>query len=243
MTSSRTSSYELMVDGIAIQVTRKAVHNVNIRIHDDGTVLMSVPWRVSRRQAEAVAAGRMEWIREMRQRALARAAATHHVWMTGETLEVWGMPRRIVVSTGSREGARLDGDLLALTVLPSHEGADKASVGVRESLVNGLLTRETQAALTEMLPRVEAEVGRTATSVTVRLMKTRWGSCTTSKGTIRINSALAEHPRACLEMVLTHELCHLIEPNHGPRFHALMDRHCPGWRELQRHLDQHPPRS
>lgn len=242
MPSTHNVSYELVVGGIPIKVTRKAVRNVNIRIHDDGTVLMSVPWRVSRGQAEAIAGSRLAWIREMREQVRARAAATRHVWKTGETLDVWGVPRQVVVSPGQRECALLDGERLIITVLPEHMGDCDASVGARESLVNGLLAHETQVAVAEMLPRVEAEVGRTATSVTVRRMKTRWGSCTTSRGTIRINSALAEHPRPCLEMVLTHELCHLIEANHGPRFHALMDQHCPGWRELQRHLDQHPPR-
>jgi predicted metal-dependent hydrolase len=44
-------------------------------------------------------------------------------------------------------------------------------------------------------------------------------------------------------MVLVHELCHIIEANHGPRFKALMDLHCPDWRVSKRWLDAHSPRA
>lgn len=235
--------YSIVVGGISVEVTRKAVRNVNIRIHDDGTVHMSVPWRVSREQAEGIARDRLGWIAENRNRVLERRRTSAHLWQTGESLDVWGVPRSIEVVTGAPEQATLDGDVLRLRVTDRHTGDDEASVALRGQLVESLLVREERAAVAEMLPRVEARVGRQATSVTLRRMRTRWGSCTTSKGTIRINVALAEHPRPCLEMVLTHELCHLIEPNHGPRFKALMDRCCPGWRQLQHHLDESPPRS
>lgn len=243
MPRTNGTTYVITADGIPVEVTRKAVRNVNIRIHDDGTVHMSVPWHVTREQAVALAEGRIGWIEDNRARVLERTRANAHLWQTGETLDVWGVPRRVEARVAEREGARLEGERLVITVPHGREGNDLASVRLRGQLVETLLTRLAKEAVAEMLPRLEARVGRQATSVTLRRMRTRWGSCTTSKGTIRINTALAEHPRPCLEMVLTHELCHLIEPNHGPRFHALMDRHCPGWREIQHYLDENPPRA
>lgn len=56
-------------------------------------------------------------------------------------------------------------------------------------------------------------------------MQRQWGSCTPSKGTIRISDRLASMPTYVLDAVLVHELAHLIEPNHSPAFHALIDRY------------------
>ena len=54
---------------------------------------------------------------------------------------------------------------------------------------------------------------------------TRWGSCTPPEGSIRISIRLASMPGWVLDSVLIHELAHLDEPNHGPRFKALVGRY------------------
>ena len=55
-------------------------------------------------------------------------------------------------------------------------------------------------------------------------------------GAITLNTRLVAFPRSCLEYVVVHELCHLLEPSHNARFHALMDRYFPSWRETRRML-------
>lgn len=237
------NAYLIEVEGIPIHVTRKAVHNVNLRVHDDGSVHMSVPWRVSRNQAAEVARLRIGWIRDAVRATKARQHANEHLWRTGETLRIWGEPVPVVVkTTDGRERAAMEDGRLVLCVSPSHSGDGETAREVRGQLVEGLLRNEAAAELARLLPACEQRVGRRASSVTLRRMKTRWGSCTPAKATIRLNTALAEQPRPCMEMVLVHELCHLFERNHGPRFQALMDRFSPGWRTWQHYLDEHPPR-
>jgi predicted metal-dependent hydrolase len=51
----------------------------------------------------------------------------------------------------------------------------------------------------------------------------RWGSCTPADGTIRLSDRLRVMPVWVIDYVLVHELAHLIEYGHGPRFHALVD--------------------
>jgi len=55
--------------------------------------------------------------------------------------------------------------------------------------------------------------------------KTRWGSCTPAEGSIRISNRLASMPGWVLDSVLIHEMAHLEQPNHGPRFKALVGRY------------------
>jgi predicted metal-dependent hydrolase len=54
---------------------------------------------------------------------------------------------------------------------------------------------------------------------------TRWGSCTTADGTIRLSTRLQAMPDWVVDYVLLHELAHLVEPGHGPRFWALVERY------------------
>lgn len=95
-----------------------------------------------------------------------------------------------------------------------------------------LYRRELARRLPLVVERVEARMGVHALSWQLRRMTSRWGSCTPARRSIRINTALAAYPPACLEYVVTHELCHLIEPSHNARFHALLDRFCPCNRDI-----------
>jgi len=52
----------------------------------------------------------------------------------------------------------------------------------------------------------------------------RWGSATPANGSIRISNRLAGSPSWVLDYVIVHELAHLSEAGHGPRFHELVDR-------------------
>ena len=70
-----------------------------------------------------------------------------------------------------------------------------------------------------------------------RNMKSRWGSCQPETGRVCINIRLALYPPECLEYVVVHELCHLLEPNHGAGFKTLMTKVMPDWKQRERILN------
>lgn len=84
----------------------------------------------------------------------------------------------------------------------------------------------------------QPRLGVAASEVRLRHMRTRWGSCNVRTGRIWLNLELARHDPACLEYVFVHELVHLIERGHGPRFKALMDGYLPGWKDLRAELNE-----
>jgi predicted metal-dependent hydrolase len=76
----------------------------------------------------------------------------------------------------------------------------------------------------------------------VQRMKTKWGSCSPTRASIRLNTDLAKKPRECLEYIVVHEMVHLLEPTHNATFVALMDRFMPQWRFYREKLNRLPVR-
>ena len=74
---------------------------------------------------------------------------------------------------------------------------------------------------------VGAYHGVKAGKLAYRNMTSRWGSCQPATGRICINVRLALYPPGCLEYVVVHELCHLLERGHGSRFKASWTPSCP----------------
>ena len=93
-----------------------------------------------------------------------------------------------------------------------------------------------QAFVPSLIAKWEPIMGVKAGKIAYRSMTSRWGSCQPSTGRICINVRLALYPPECLEYVVVHELCHLLERGHGPRFHALMDAFLPDWKAIRAKL-------
>ena len=103
-------------------------------------------------------------------------------------------------------------------------------------MLERLATQERRSA--RRAARGDAELGRRAAELSRQYLRgvpkptgvrwvtnqgSRWGSCTPVDGTIRLSDRLATMPGWVVDYVLVHELAHLIEIGHGPRFYRLVD--------------------
>lgn len=196
----------LNVDGleIPVEVTRKRVKNLNLRVRSDGTVTLSIPLRTPHAYAQAFLDRKAAWIAERVRRSAEQEALKTPDGEAPGYIPLWGAPVQ-------REAA-----------LGEHIGIDD------------LYRAEVTRVLPDVAARIEQIIGVHAARWSVRTMKTRWGSCTPKTGAIRINARLAAYPPECLEFVVAHELVHLLEPSHNARFHALLDEFYPENRALPR---------
>ena len=74
-------------------------------------------------------------------------------------------------------------------------------------------------------------------SIVLREMSTRWGSCT-PKGKIILNPELIKAPKGCIEYVIIHELCHLIHHDHTQKFIDLQTKEMPDWDKWKTKLEK-----
>ena len=87
--------------------------------------------------------------------------------------------------------------------------------------------KRVKARLVPRLLNMAKERGLTVNAVKVSSAKGRWGSCS-SKGNINLSLYLVLLPHHLQNYVLQHELTHLLEMNHSPRFWARLDEVCAG---------------
>lgn len=90
--------------------------------------------------------------------------------------------------------------------------------------------------LAKYVPRILG-VSEHHNGMIIRKMKYRWGSCTKS-GKIILNLELIKAPKDCIEYVVVHELCHLIEHNHGSRFWKLVEKAMPEYLAVRHKLNR-----
>lgn len=95
---------------------------------------------------------------------------------------------------------------------------------LRDVLVE-VLREEAKILLPQKLSYFSDQYGFHFHKVTIKHNSSNWGSCSRA-GNINLNLNLIRLPEPLCDYVLLHELCHLKEPNHGPRFHALLERLC-----------------
>ncbi len=222
----------VLAGDILIAVTRKRIRHLHLRVHPpDGRVTISAPLSVRLHAVEAFAATRLEWIRRQQDRMRARTHAAPRRLEQGETHYLWGHPHElVVVEREGRQGVTLDDDRITLLTRP---GSD---VGRRAALMQAWHKSILHGVLPALIRDWETRLSVRLAAYHLRRMKTRWGTCNHRTGHIRLNTELVTQPANMLEYVLVHEMVHLIVPNHGPRFIALMNEHYPTWREARAQL-------
>lgn len=80
-----------------------------------------------------------------------------------------------------------------------------------------------------------AVTGLTPTGIKVTAARKRYGSCS-SKNSLSFSCFLMRCPEEAIDLVVVHELCHIREKNHGPRFYALLSHHLPDHAERKKLL-------
>jgi predicted metal-dependent hydrolase len=228
----------LKLGELTIDVVRKDIKHVHLSIHPPaGRVRIAAPRRLSEDAIRAFAIGKIRWIRTQQAKLLEQARETPREYLNRETHYVWGQRRLLqVIEVDEPPSVEVrPGKLL----LKMRRGS---SVERRAAVLEAWYRDQLREALPPLMKRWAKRLDVQPAGVFLQRMRTRWGSCSPSRSTIRLNTELAKKPRECLEYILVHELLHFLEPTHNARFVNHMDRALPGWRERRELLNRLPVR-
>lgn len=217
-------------------VRESGVPSVQIRVHPDCRVEALVPEGQPRDRVLKALNKRAPWIHKQVEgfRAL-QANTTPRSYIGGESHLYLGRRYSLrVVRCNSRDAASVKlkgGDIEVVTPFKSRAKIKmQLEAWYRERAKVYFAKR--LAELCRDLSWVKEDP-----NLRVRLMKKQWGNCS-RKGILTMNVHLVKAPRVCIDYVILHELCHLVERNHGKRFYRLLDSVCSDRAATKERLDK-----
>jgi predicted metal-dependent hydrolase len=198
---------------VMVRVSRRA-RRIGLRIDEtERAVLLVLPQSVAVDRGLRFLAAQRGWV-------MARLAALPQrmPFVEGAVVPVLGVPHRIcrVLDPAAPAAAIVDGEI-RLRGDPNH-----LPRRVRDHLI-----ATARAELTGRARDFAARIGRQVKRVGVRDPTSRWGSCSAA-GSLSFSWRLVMAPESVLDYVVAHEVAHLVEMNHGPRFWRLVESLAPG---------------
>ncbi len=220
---------------IPFTLVNKKVKNVNLKVRPDSTVVVSSNKTVPYEFIEKLVIKRAPWIlKNIKYFDEKRTANGVREFVTGEAIQYLGKQYLLqVLPEGRKEEIILNGDKVFLFVKEENNFARK------EQLFNLWYKEEAGIVFHQSLERIYpglAKYGIEKPSITIRTMKTRWGSCSRGKQKITLNTELMKSYSACIDYVVLHELAHFRYRKHDAQFYDFLTELMPDWKERKQML-------
>ena len=201
---------------------------ITLRIEPGGRALkMTVPHGVPVREINAFLDRHQGWLITK----LSKFEPDAKLRDGGEIL-IRGVPHQIEHSgslRGITEVLHLDGEhILRVSGMPEHAGRRIAA----------FLKKEARADLERLVKLHASTIRADVASITMKDTRSRWGSCS-SRGNLSFSWRILMAPPEVIDYLAAHEVAHLKEMNHGPRFWALCKKLCPHTEEAKAWLKRH----
>lgn len=231
------SNHSIEHDGktIPFTVIRKKIKNVNLRVKPDATVIVSADNKVPFEYIEQLVKKKASWIIEALEHFTEQIDKDNNrQYTTGEEIHYLGQAYPLqVIEVKKQEEIIIDGGICYLFV------KDYSVFKYKEFIVTEWYKEQARLLFEQSLERVYplvAKQGIGKPSITVRKMKTRWGSCSWSKNKITLNSELVKAPESCIDYVVLHELAHFKYRKHDHEFYNFLTEVMPDWKERRKLL-------
>jgi predicted metal-dependent hydrolase len=228
------------LDGTVIDfdlVRKRSVRrNIHVRFEDDGRMRVTAPLRASRKSIHLVLTDMHDQIVELRKQVRLinrdihpvrfRQGSKHLYLGRCYSLDIWRNPSEyphVILRTDHIE-------------VHVREWGEEA---VREALWQWY-RMQAQGYFWQRMCQISASAKWLAPvpfQLKLRRMKRSWGTCST-RGLITLNPLLIKAPPQYVDYVIAHEMCHLLEHNHGTRFYRLLEKLIPNWETLRNALNE-----
>ncbi len=222
---------------IEYQLIRSKRKTVAVCVKEDGSVEVRAPGWVSRAEIQKFIGEKSDWIRKKQQEAADKNCVRQKYYTEGAVFLCMEKEYRLHIVESGRNAvyAQEREDSLLIVKTRSLEEAYIKELLIKWSAEQ--LKRCVQAAIERYLPRLAESVMREITGITVKNVKTRWGSCS-AKGHLNFSVKLVMAPAEIIDYVIVHELCHLLYMNHGPKFWNAVAAILPDCERRRRYLKE-----
>lgn len=193
---------------------------MRLTVKPNGQIALTVPVLILPPVVERFLDAHYQWMLRQRAKVLDRLEKQKKVrFLSGEQHLLWGnmTPLRTEATT-EKETVQILPDEILLQVHPD------STVESRKKLLYQGYYAQFRPVLQQLVDKWSQRLNTPPIALTIRLMRTEWGSCTPHKNRMTFNVDLARMPIECVEYVVIHEFTHLDRCDHSPAFWALCDQ-------------------
>ena len=225
----------LIIENLTVTLERKNIKNMYLRVlPPNGEVKVNAPASLSDEDITNFIKSKKDWILKKQQYIQENDIKPPLKYANGEKHYLWGTEYTLQLIKNDNIKHVLVDETKLIIYLPIPK---RATIEKRKIIMDEFYRSEMKKAIPPVLEKCTKIVGKTPSEIKVRNMK-NWGNCRYQDKRITLNLNLAKKDPICLEYVMTHELCHLIEFNHSKKFKKLMDEFCPKWNEIKKRLNE-----
>ena len=215
----------------SVEVIKKEVKNISLKVKPTCEVTLTVPFETDEKYIAHILKKREAWIEQ--KIAFFQSYKQEHKkeYVSGESFKYLGKSYRLKVIASEHESVKLLRGYIQLFV-KNRDNYEK-----KEQLLNAWYRAKAFDYFSKIVEQYAPIVQKEVTSLKIRQMKSRWGSCNPSKGYINLNCELIKKPRSCIEYVIFHELAHLVHDNHSRAFYNYLNTYMPDWKKRKERLE------
>jgi predicted metal-dependent hydrolase len=207
--------------GTVIFIKSKRARNVCISVRPLKGVKVTVPDYVSFLEAEKIVVRKKDWV--IKHLSKVREIEKNHTkFSEGEAFET--RSHKLVLNKNDRQNISVrvqNGKIIVSYPFNMNVEAGELQLAIRKGIERALKIEAVEY-LPSRVQKLAGKYGLTFQNVTVKNVRTRWGSCSRRKN-INLNIHLMRLPDHLIDYVILHELTHTVELNHGKNFWKLLD--------------------
>lgn len=219
-------------DSISYSLIKSSRKSIGIIVNSDGSVVVRAPQRATKKEIDEVINKRFDWILKHKKKFEEQGPAySKREFVDGEKHLFLGKEYIMRVTVGAFNNVTINGEFIDIECK-------------NESMVKPLMEQWYRQKANKLIPQIITPIVDKFNSlydvspnkISLKNMKSRWGSCS-SKANISMNIKLIKSTESCIEYVMAHELCHLLQMNHSKNYYSLLTEFMPDWRERKKNLD------
>lgn len=221
---------------VKIQVLYKDIKNINLRVYRDFSIKLSLPMNVADEWINKFLESKKDWIESKLEMYKATDGYNNLLALkSGSSTQMLGKDMRIIKVQSTKNFVEVDEKKILVNLKDINDNDSFMRVFSnwwREQAFN-VYSQQVDA----LYNSVFKKYGVQKPTISIKKMKTMWGSCTKSLGKITLNEYLLKADIMCIQYVVLHELTHLIYTFHSKDFYDFLTIHMPDWQSRKKQLD------
>lgn len=226
--------HQITISNTTIDVVRKDIKNLHLGVYPPtGRVRIAAPLRVNDEAVRLFAISKIAWIKKHQRGFEKQERQSSREFISGESHYFNGKRYLLnVINDSGPSKVQVRHKYIDLYVKEHYTQEQRARV------LNKFYREYLKEIVPDIIAKSEKAMGVKLEGFGIKLMKTKWGTCSIEKNFIWLNLQLAKKNIQSIEYIIVHEMVHLLERHHNEKFIAYMDKFMPQWRYLKEELNR-----